>query len=109
MSKEEKMLDELSARLWKHLLFGIDLEPLKRQNILGRSVASKRINARPLLGYKYSPSLDGPPDASYPTILPSDIKVEELWLGKSGQIFFGNAMESVVMVGARAASRSSMH
>ena len=87
------------ASLWKHLLFGIDLEPLMKQNILVRSAASRRINARPMLGYKYSPSLEGPPDASYPTVLPSDMKLEELWLGKSGQIFFGEEMESVIMVG----------
>jgi len=87
------------ASLWKQLLFGVDLEPLKEQNILVRSVASKRINARPMLGYKYSPSLEGPPDASYPTILPSETKVKELWLGESGEIFFGDAMESVIIVG----------
>jgi len=85
--------------LWKHLLFGIELEPLAKQNILVRSVASKRINKRPLLGYKYIPSLDGPPDASYPIVLPSDTKLEELWLGKSGQIFFGNESPSVIEVG----------
>lgn len=87
--------------LWEHLLFGIDLEPLKKQNILVRSVASKRINERPLLGYKYIPSLDGPPDAAYPTVLPTDTKLEELWLGKSGQIFFGDAMESDIAIGKR--------
>jgi acetoacetate decarboxylase len=89
------------ASLWKHLLFGIDLEPLKKQNILVRSVASKRINARPLLGYKYSPSVKGPPDASYPTVLPSETKLEELWLGKTGQIFFGDALESDIAIGKR--------
>ena len=87
--------------LWGHLVFGLDLEGLKKQNALVRSVASKRINERPLLGYKYIPSLDGPPDASYPTVLRSDTKLEELWLGKSGQIFFGDAVEADIGVGKR--------
>ena len=81
------------ASQWGHLLFSIDLEPLKKQNALVRSVAAKRINERPLLGYKYIPSLEGPPDAAYPTILRTDTRLEELWLGKSGQIFFGDAGE----------------
>jgi len=87
--------------LWGHLLLGMDLEPLKKQNAIVRSVAAKRINERPLLGYKYIPSLDGSPDASYPTVLRSDTKLEELWLGKSGQIFFGNAVEADIGVGKR--------
>lgn len=87
--------------LWGHLLFGMDLEPLDRQNPVVRSVAAKRINERPLLGYKYISSLDDPPDASYPTVLRSDTKLEELWLGKSGQIFFGDAAEADISIGKR--------
>jgi acetoacetate decarboxylase len=87
--------------LWGHLLFSMDLEPLKEQNVLIRSIASKRINERPQLGYKYIPSLDGPPDASYPTIMRSDTKLEQLWLGKSGEIFFGNAGEEDIGFGKR--------
>lgn len=87
--------------LWGHLLFSMDLGPLKQQNVLIRSVATKRINERPLLGYKYIPSLDGPPDVAYPTILRSDTKLEQLWLGKSGQIFFGDAGEESIGVGKR--------
>jgi hypothetical protein len=64
------------ASSWGHLLFGMDWEPLKEQNILVRSVAVKRINERPLLGYKYIPSLEGPPDVSYPTIMRSDTKID---------------------------------
>jgi len=87
--------------LWGRLVFGMDLEPLKKQNALVRSVASKRINERPLLGYKYIPCLDGPPDASYPTVLRSDTKLEEWWLGKSGQIFFGDAGEEDIGMGKK--------
>jgi len=42
-----------------------------------------------------------PPDASYPTVLPSETKLEELWLGKTGQIFFGDALESDIAIGKR--------
>ena len=79
------------ASLWGHLLFGMDLAPLKKQNAVVRLAASKRINARPWLAYKYIPSLDGPPDADYPTISKNDTKIEQLWLGKSGEVYFGNA------------------
>ena len=78
------------ASLWGHLLFGIDLEPLKEQNKIVIQVASKRINERPWLCYKYIPSLDGPPDADYPTMSKNDVKIEQLWLGKSGKVFFGS-------------------
>lgn len=81
------------ASLWGHLLFGIDIAPLKKQNPLVRRVASKRISKRPWLCYKYIPSLDGPPDADYPTITWNDVKIEQLWLGKSGRIFFGKSHE----------------
>jgi len=87
--------------LWGHLLFGMDLEPLKEQNALVRSVAAKKINEHPTLGYKYTPSLEGPPDAAYPTVLRSDTKLEHLWLGKLGQLFFGDASEEDIGVGKR--------
>ncbi len=79
------------ASLWGHLLFGIDLTPPKRQNAIVRMVASRMINARPWLAYKYIPSLDGPPDADYPTITWNDTKIDELWFSKSGSVFFGDA------------------
>jgi len=79
------------ASLWGHLLFGIDLAPLKRQNAIVRLAAAKRINERPWLAYKYIPSLDGPPDANYPTLCRNDTRIEQLWLGKSGTVYFGNA------------------
>jgi acetoacetate decarboxylase len=85
------------ASRWGHLLFGLNLGPLKKQNILTRSVASKRLSEQPLLGYKYVPSLDGPPDASYPTLFQTDYKLDELWLGKTGNIFFGEAGEDEII------------
>jgi len=84
------------ASLWGHLLFGIDLAPLKKQNALVCLAAGKRINGRPWLAYKYIPSLDGPPDADYPTISKNDVKIEQLWLGKSGKVYFGNPGEDDV-------------
>jgi acetoacetate decarboxylase len=79
------------ASLWGHLLFGIDLAPPKKQNTIVRMVANRTINARPWLAYKYIPSLDGPPDADYPTITQNDTKIDELWFSKSGTVFFGDA------------------
>lgn len=81
------------ASLWGHLLFGVDLMPMKRQNRLVRMVAGRRINERPWLGYKYIPALDGPPDADYPTISWNYTKIEQLWLGKAGGMYFGEAGE----------------
>ncbi len=79
--------------LWGHLIFGIDLAPVKRQNAVVRAVASRMINARPWLAYKYIPALDGPPDADYPTITRNDTKIDKLWFSKSGNIYFGNPEE----------------
>lgn len=81
------------ASLWGHMLFGIDVAPLRRQNAVVRLVAGKRINARPWLAYKYIPSLDGPPDADYPTITRNDTKIEQLMRGSSGMMYFGDANE----------------
>jgi acetoacetate decarboxylase len=79
------------ASLWGHMLFGIDLEPLKKQNAIVRLAASKKINKRPWLAYKYIPSLDGPPDADYPTVTKNDVEIEQLWLSKSGNVYFGDS------------------
>lgn len=84
------------ASLWGHMMFGIELEPLKLQNKIVRQVASKQISQRPWLCYKYIPSLDGPPDADYPTITQNDVRVDKLWMGKKGSIFFGSTdMEDI--------------
>ncbi len=79
--------------LWGHLLMGIHLGPLKPQNAIGRAIASQKSSQWPSFGYKYIPSLDGNPDADYPTIMWNDVKVDRLWLGKTGSIYFGTADE----------------
>ena len=79
------------ASNWGHFLFGIELSELKKQNAIFRAAASKLINSRPWLGYKYIPSLAGPPDADYPTISYNEVSISELWLSKSGSLHFGNA------------------
>ena len=43
------------------------------------------------LGYEYIPSLDGPPDADYPTISKNDVQVDRLWMNKSASVYFGTA------------------
>ena len=82
------------ASLWGHLLFEIDIAPpLKKQNALIRNAASAQSTKTPAFGHKYIASLNGPPDADYPTIMWSDTKIEQLWLGKSGEFFVGNPSE----------------
>jgi acetoacetate decarboxylase len=82
------------ASLWGHLLFGIDIAPpLKEQNVLIRKAASHQSNKIPAFGYKYIASLNGPPDADYPTIMWNDTDIDQLWLGKSGELYFGNPTE----------------
>jgi acetoacetate decarboxylase len=85
------------ASRWGHLLFGLNLGTLKKQNVIARSVAGKRLSEQPMLGYKYIPSLDGPPDAAYPTVFMTDYKVDALWLGKIGDMFFGEAVEEDIV------------
>lgn len=82
------------ATLWNQLLIIIDLAPMKKQNAIVRFAANKMANRQKLLFYKYIPSLDGPPDANYPNILPSDIKIDELWMGNSGMVSFGDPSKS---------------
>ena len=81
------------ASYWGHFLTGIELHQMKKQNSIVRMAAGKIINSRPWLAYKYIPSLDGPPDAEYPTVSYNDVKIEELWFGKSGSLIFGDATE----------------
>lgn len=79
------------ASLWGHLLFSLEVPLMKAQLAPVRVVAQRRINSRPWLGYKYIPSLDGPPDADYPTISNNDTSIEKLWLGKNAELEFGTA------------------
>jgi acetoacetate decarboxylase len=80
--------------LWGQPLFGIDIAPpLKGQNALIKKAASLQATKTPAFGYKYIASLDGPPDADYPTIMWSDNKIEQLKLGKQGEFFIGDPSE----------------
>ena len=79
------------ASLAGHLLFGLDVPPMKSQIAVIRVVANRQINSRPWLGYKYIPSLDGPADADYPTITHNDSKINKLWMGKKSVLRFGMA------------------
>jgi len=76
------------ASIWGHLLFSLDLPKMSSQAFPVRAVAAKRMNSRPWLGYKYIPSLDGPPDAEYPTITKNETRLEKLWLGKTATLRF---------------------
>jgi acetoacetate decarboxylase len=79
------------ASLDGRLLFGLEAPAMRARGSVARTVASRRINARPWLGYKYIPSLDGPPDADYPTITVNDTKIDKLWLAQSADLQFGAA------------------
>ena len=79
------------ASYWGHILFSLELSSPKKQNRIVKFAANKIINSRPWLGFKYIPSLDGPPDAEYPTISYNDTKIDELRFSKTGEIQFGNA------------------
>jgi acetoacetate decarboxylase len=81
----------VDASMWGHLLFDLDVLGLRPQPAIVRAVASRRINARPWLGYKYIPSLDGPPDADYATLTQNDTKLKKLWLGKTANVHIGTA------------------
>jgi acetoacetate decarboxylase len=79
------------ASLWGHLLFGIDVGPLLKQDDSLISAANENPTGLPMLGYKYIPSLNDIPDIAYPISTPSNDKLEQMWLGTSGNLFFGNA------------------
>ena len=82
------------ATYWGHLLFRLELSPTIKQNRIVKLVAKKTINSRPWLGYKYIPSLDGPPDAEYPTISYNETDINQLWFAKTGTVQFGNATKN---------------
>jgi acetoacetate decarboxylase len=81
----------VEASLWGHLLFSLEVKRLRSQTGIVRAIATRRVNARPWLGYKYIPSLDGPPDADYPTYTKNDTKIEKLWFGRTADLRFGGA------------------
>jgi acetoacetate decarboxylase len=74
-----------------HFLFGLDIPALKRQNLLVKAIATRQLNARPWLGYKYIHAWDGPPDTDYPTITHNDMHLDKLWMGKKASLRFGTA------------------
>jgi acetoacetate decarboxylase len=82
-----------SASVWGHEVMRLDVVGCKEQNLFVRRTAQKQVNSTPWLGYKYIPSLDGPPDASYPMIVWNEAQIDRLWLGKSGSVEFGTANE----------------
>jgi acetoacetate decarboxylase len=85
------------ASLWGHFLFGIEINPpFRKQNILIRKVASAQNTRSPAFGYKYIASLDGPPDADYPTIMWNDVNIEQLWLGQGGKFEWGTAGQAEI-------------
>jgi len=83
-----------TAAVWGHEVMRLEVEGLREQNLIVRRSAQKRINAVPWLGYKHVPSIDGPPDASYPMVVWNEVELEELWLGDSAAIRFGVVDES---------------
>jgi acetoacetate decarboxylase len=81
------------ASLFGHLLIGFDLvPPFKKQNRVIRKAASSLSSKQPLLGYKHIPatSYSDPPDVDYPTAYFNDYLFDELWLGKTGSLHFGD-------------------
>jgi hypothetical protein len=74
-----------------HHLFSLELSAQKKQNKIVTMAANKIINSRPWLAYKYIPSLEGPPDADYPTITINDTKINNLWFSKTGAFHIGEA------------------
>ncbi len=81
------------ASLAGHMLFGLDVPPLKGQIGVVRAIAARQINARPWLGYKYIPSLEGPADVEYPTVTYNNSRLEKLWMGKKASLRFGIARQ----------------
>jgi acetoacetate decarboxylase len=78
------------ASLWGHLILGIDVAtPLKSQNAVIRKAAARRSSNNAILGYKYIPAVDGPPDADYPMVMWVDYQFDDLWLGSAGELYFG--------------------
>ena len=89
------------ASLWGHLVFGLEVAPLKKQNAIVRAASNREFNKYPWLCYKYIPCFDGSPDASYPTVVWNSVTVEELWMGEHGNIFFGDAGEEDISYASR--------
>jgi acetoacetate decarboxylase len=76
--------------VWGHLLFGIEVElSSKLSDQVIESMNKDPSGGSPMLGYKYIPSIDGPPDCAYPIATPSDSIIKEIWSGEKGRIYYG--------------------
>lgn len=82
-----------SASVWGHEVMRLEVVGCKEQNLIVRRTAQKRINSNPWLGYKYIPSIDGPPDASYPMMVWNEAAIDQLWLSEEATVEFGTADE----------------
>lgn len=82
-----------TASVWGHEVMRLEVAGCKKQNLMVRRTAQKRINSSPWLGYKHIPSIDGPPDASYPMVVWNEAEIDQLELGASASVSFGNANE----------------
>jgi acetoacetate decarboxylase len=78
------------ASLWGNHLLSAEFGSMKKQNMVIRKMGERMLTARPWMTYKYIPSLKGVPDADYPVANWSDTKMDELWLGDSGSLSFGD-------------------
>ena len=78
------------AYIYGYLLFGIEIEAGEKQSESLVNNWNAVNNVSNLLGYKYIPSLEGPPDCAYPILTPSEICLKELWTGMDGRLYFGD-------------------
>ncbi|MEZ5175123.1 MAG: acetoacetate decarboxylase family protein [Acidimicrobiia bacterium] len=83
-----------TAAVWGHEVMRIEATTFRKQNVVVRRTAQKRVNSVPWLGYKYIASFDGPPDAAYPTIVWNEAEIDELWFAEHAEVGFGHADEA---------------
>jgi acetoacetate decarboxylase len=87
---------EAIASTWGHEVLRLEVAGLREQGRIVRRTATKRVNATPWLGYKHIPSLDGPPDASYPMVVWNEVRLDRLFLGTEATVGFGDATASEI-------------
>jgi acetoacetate decarboxylase len=85
-----------TASLWGHEVMRLELAGLKEQNAIVRRTAQRRVNGIPWFGYKHIPSLEGPPDASYPTVVWNEIEIDQLSFAQHASVSFGGPDEDDV-------------
>lgn len=79
--------------LWGHFLLGLETAEWQQSSSSVTQGAKRQLN---LFGYKYIPSLEGPPDAAYPTSMPVELTTEARWTTKNGRILFGESSDKDV-------------